>query len=97
LLNAGPASIRAAHDFMARRRDASQAMNRLYVAEVMPTPTGAVADHRLAARPTELGLIAQALAAAVGVALPWPAPELPERLRRWVAAAAADLREHAGA
>ena len=40
-------------------------MNRLYVAETAPTPTGAIADHRLPARASQIEAIARALQAAV--------------------------------
>ena len=50
---AGPAQLRYARDFAARRRVGDRrrpAMNRLYVVESTPTITGAMADHRLPLR-----------------------------------------------
>ena len=48
-LASGPASLRYARQFAARRRVRGDhtKMNRLYVVEPMPTPTGTKADHRL--------------------------------------------------
>ncbi len=42
-------------------------MNRLYVVEGSPTPTGASADHRLAIRSSAIEGFARAVAAGVGV------------------------------
>ena len=55
-LATGPGHLRHARDFADGRRVASPdaTMNRLYVAEAAPTPTGTTADHRLRARPSEL-------------------------------------------
>jgi len=44
------------------------AMNRLYVVEPMPTPTGTKADHRLALRAADIEVFAGALATALGAA-----------------------------
>ena len=43
-------------------------MNRLYVVEPMPTPTGTKADHRLPLRAGDIEEFAWALATALGVA-----------------------------
>ena len=50
---AGPGSVRYARDFANGRRvrKAKAEMNRLYVAETAPSPTGSMADHRLPAAP----------------------------------------------
>jgi molybdopterin-containing oxidoreductase family iron-sulfur binding subunit len=66
----GPASLRYARQFSARRRvqDGKTTMNRLYVAEPMPTPTGTKADHRFTLRSTDIEEFAWALATALGVA-----------------------------
>jgi Fe-S-cluster-containing dehydrogenase component len=101
-LAAMPNAVRWSRDFATRRRIAApQAdMSRLYVAEPRPTPTGSLADHRLPARGSEVRAIAAALLAAVegraieGV-LPGAAANT-ERARRWVAAAARDLRTRRG-
>lgn len=42
-------------------------LNRLYVLESMMSPTGSLADHRLALKPTEIEAFARALAAKLGV------------------------------
>ena len=52
-LTSGPGHVRYARDFSSRRDLAagpSSKLNRLYVAESMPTSTGAMADHRLPLR-----------------------------------------------
>jgi MoCo/4Fe-4S cofactor protein with predicted Tat translocation signal len=68
-LAAGPASLRYAREFAARRKPADAArMNRLYAIESMPSSTGARADHRLPLRPSQSEAAARRLAAAIGVA-----------------------------
>ena len=42
-------------------------MNRLYVVEPMPTPTGTKADHRFPMRAGEIEELAWALAAELGI------------------------------
>jgi MoCo/4Fe-4S cofactor protein with predicted Tat translocation signal len=95
-LGCGPAQVRYSRDFANGRRvrKAHAEMNRLYVAEPTPTPTGAIADHRLPVRASEVESIARALFASVtgGGA----APTVRKDLDPWIAAAAADLRAHRG-
>ena len=76
-----PADVRYARDFMTRRKVRSvsagldakdgikpEAMSRLYAVESMVTCTGATADHRLPAKPSDIDAFARALALKVGVA-----------------------------
>jgi MoCo/4Fe-4S cofactor protein with predicted Tat translocation signal len=92
-----PGFVRYARDFMSRRKLAGKEleMNRLYVAESSPTTTGAKADHRLPVRYSRVEKIARALAVQVGVT-GVAAPELGPEEQKWVAAAAADLKQHRG-
>ncbi|HZN67084.1 MAG TPA: 4Fe-4S dicluster domain-containing protein, partial [Tepidisphaeraceae bacterium] len=76
--------------------------NRLFVAESTPTVTGAMADHRVPLTPSQVDLVARALAVAVGVkAQGLEAPPLPQPLADWVNIAARDLletsKQHKGA
>ncbi len=105
-LGSGPGALRHARQFAKRRRpENAEQMNRLYAIESMPTSTGARADHRLPARPSEVGLVARAIAAAAGAG--------GERgtyvagyqdfvrnsgaaIEKWIAAVAKDLRSHRG-
>jgi len=97
-LRSGPGAVRHARDFASGRRltGPESRMNRLYAVESTPSNTGAMADHRLPLRPSEIEGFARALAAALGVgaagaALP---PGVPEK---WFLALVRDLREHRGA
>jgi len=65
-----PGSVRYAREFADRRRVRAdrRAMSRLYAVECMPTPTGAMADHRRALRPSQIEPVARAIAARLGVA-----------------------------
>ena len=65
-----PSSLRLVREYAARRKvDAAKPeMNRLYVVEGSPTPTGASADHRLAIRSSAIEGFARAVAAGLGVA-----------------------------
>jgi molybdopterin-containing oxidoreductase family iron-sulfur binding subunit len=93
----GPGHIRYARDFANRRRvqGAHANMNRLYVAECMPSVTGSMADHRLRLRTGLVENIARAAASALNVDGVTPAP-LPENHRRWVEAVTKDLQLHRG-
>jgi molybdopterin-containing oxidoreductase family iron-sulfur binding subunit len=65
----GPGALRYARDFASRRKVRSEnpEMSRFYALETTPTSTGSMADHRMPARPAEIGRFAAALAARVGV------------------------------
>ncbi len=97
-LASGPASLRYARQFSMRRRvtDANPQMNRLYVVEPMPTPTGAKADHRLALRAGDIEEFAWALATGLGVA---QGPKQGENgdIYKWIGAIARDLQRNKGA
>jgi molybdopterin-containing oxidoreductase family iron-sulfur binding subunit len=99
-LHVGPARLRHARDFAARRRlvDGQTSMSRLYVVESTPTGTGVKADHRL---PLKAGLVeafARAVAAALGVAGAGAgAQAVPGVPEGFIAALVEDLRAHRGA
>src|SRR5690606_8913996 len=79
-LDRGPGRLAYARDFAQRRRalTADAAMNRLYQLESSPSPTGVVADHRVALKPSEVAAAAAVLASALGVDA--PAAEAPAAL-----------------
>ncbi len=97
-LASGVASLRYARQFAARRRvrDTSGEMNRLYVVEPMPTPTGAKADHRLALRAGDIEEFAWALATSLGAAK-GPTNGDNHDVYKWVGAIARDLQRNKGA
>jgi molybdopterin-containing oxidoreductase family iron-sulfur binding subunit len=65
----GPAPVRYARDLMSGRRvEESEEMNRIYALECFPTLTGAVADHRVPVKATQIAALAAWIAAQVGVA-----------------------------
>ena len=95
-LSTHPAALLYARKFAERRRVADTAatpMNRLYVAEPTPGITGAMADHRLAVGAGEIGAIARALAARLGIAAGRAAASENDA---WIAAVADDLRKNRG-
>jgi len=97
-LASGPASLRYARQFAKRRRvDApADTMNRLYVVEPMPTPTGTKADHRLALRASDIEEFAWALAISLGIA---QGPKTGENndIYKWLGPIARDLETNKGA
>ncbi len=98
-LTSGPDGIANARGFASRRRvaaDGERPMSRLYMAEATPTTTGTLADHRLPASVSDIERLTTHLAVAVGVPGASASGELHQAQRNWVAAAAADLRSHAG-
>ncbi|MDH3253617.1 MAG: TAT-variant-translocated molybdopterin oxidoreductase [Acidobacteriota bacterium] len=97
-LNTGAAAVRYARDFMGGRqiRSVADSMNRLYVAEMTPSGTGAAADHRLPVPAGAFDQFTAALASALGIPEFSP-PELDERLLSWVRVVARDLEAHRGA
>jgi MoCo/4Fe-4S cofactor protein with predicted Tat translocation signal len=98
VLGSGPGGVRYARDFANGRRvrKGTAEMNRLYVTETAPSPTGAVADHRLPARASQIGAIARALHAAITGAGNGAGTGRTD-LDTWVAAAAKDLQANRGA
>ncbi len=109
-LTSMPMSIRWARDF-AGTRDTSRPeadLSRLYVVECALTPTGARADHRLAARSSELGRLTAGLLHAA-LALDPEGPDdatrlkaqklwrsLAEEQQEWLTALAKDLQRKRG-
>jgi molybdopterin-containing oxidoreductase family iron-sulfur binding subunit len=95
LVGSGEGWIRYARDFAARRRPEDPGrMSRLYALESTPSLTGAKADHRFPARPSEIAIVARAIAAAVGAGS--AGAQAPQGWDRRVAAIAADLTGHRG-
>ena len=88
----GLESVRLAGGFAQRRRARTDAedFNRLYCVECAPNLTGAMADHRLTLKPSEVEGMTRALAAALGVQV--QAPTLSGRAATFIEAAAKDLR-----
>ena len=96
-LSSGAASLRYARQFAKRRRvnEPSDTMNRLYVVEPMPTPTGTKADHRLPMRASDVEDFARSLGAALGIG---EAPKGGDKEHsKWIAAIAKDLLANKGA
>ncbi|MDQ3818665.1 MAG: TAT-variant-translocated molybdopterin oxidoreductase, partial [Acidobacteriota bacterium] len=102
-LNCGPGNLRYARDFAAKRRvvGENRTMNRLYSVETTPTNTGAMADHRLSVRPSEIEGVVRAIAAAlggVGASVKVDASGAPAYTAHsnWITAVARDLQQNAG-
>jgi len=95
-LSSSAQNVRSARAFARRRRvDGTHAdMNRLYVAETMPTVTGGAADHRLRITPSQAGDLVQALASEFGLLS--ATAGLTEHQRRWLSVVARDLKSHSG-
>ncbi|MEA2630533.1 MAG: hypothetical protein QOE66_752, partial [Chloroflexota bacterium] len=96
-LNSGPGRLRYSLDFAARREPKDGTMNRLYAVEPTPSITGTMADHRLALPSQQVAGLAQAIAQKLEVKVAPPGTAASSAQRRWIDAAAADLRAHAGA
>jgi MoCo/4Fe-4S cofactor protein with predicted Tat translocation signal len=94
-LGCGAGHLRYARQFAARRRPEGAGC-RLYVAETMPSTTGAKADHRLPLKPSQIELVARALAANIGVAGVNPGGALPPGAQAWLDAVRNDLNAHRG-
>jgi len=97
-LNSGPASLRYARQFAKRRRmeEHTDTMNRLYVVEPMPTPTGTKADHRLPLRAVDVERFTWALAISMGLA---QGPKTTDNgdIDKWLGPIARDLQNNKGA
>jgi molybdopterin-containing oxidoreductase family iron-sulfur binding subunit len=90
----GPARVRYARDFMKKRRvrrDNPQ-MNRLYVAECMPSNTGAIADHRLPIKASAIESLAREIEKMLNSGSQ-PAGANAD----WIAALVRDLKANSGA
>jgi molybdopterin-containing oxidoreductase family iron-sulfur binding subunit len=97
-LASGAASLRYARQFAARRRvrDDQKTMNRLYVVEPMPTPTGSKADHRLPLRAGDIEEFAWAVATSLGIAH-GPTQGDNHDIYKWAGPIARDLQRNKGA
>ncbi len=95
-LSRGPGSLRHAREFANGRRvtGGRREMNRLYVLEATPSPTGSIADHRVPVKAGEVALVARVLAAAAGV----PGISAPDagHLEPWLAPIGRDLLANRG-
>ena len=95
LFGSHPAGVRYSMDFAKARREArsrGQLSPRLYVAEPVPTCTGARADERLARSRGSIFTLAHALAHAVGLTNAGVPPSVPADATRWIEFAARSLR-----
>ncbi len=97
-LASGAGSLRYARQFASRRRVRGNRtdMNRLYVVEPMPSPTGSKADHRLALRAGDIEVFTGALATAIGTGQ-GPTHGENEDIYKWIGPIARDLLVNKGA
>jgi len=97
-LASGPGSLRYARQFASRRRVSGNpgSMNRLYVVEPNPTPTGAKADHRMSLRAGDIEEFAWAVAISAIVAK-GPTKSENQDIYKWSAPIGLDLLRHKGA
>ncbi len=86
-----PGHVRYAHDFALKHQPISPygTMNRLYVVESSMTNTGAMADHLLAVKPSQVEAFARAVASRLGLGVSEPANAPGQD---WLDPLAADLR-----
>jgi len=99
-LSVGPGALRYAHDFAGKRRitGPESTMNRLYVVESTPTITGAMADHRLPLRSSDVEALARALAAGLEVKGQAAGGTAPSGVPAdWIPALVRDIQKHRGA
>ena len=98
-LACGPGNIRYMREFYRRRKlhQYSEAdrlgleMSRLYVVEPTPSVTGSSADHRLPLRSAEIGHLARALAAKLGLG---GSGKLEPVAEKWLDAVVKDLKKY---
>ncbi len=98
-LCAGPGCLRYARNFARNRRvdGIRSTMNRLYAVEATPTNTGAMADHRLRLRASEIEGFVRELARQLGVNVTAGQPISSRVPAGWVTALSRDLQQHPGA
>ncbi|HEY8668045.1 MAG TPA: hypothetical protein VIL86_15450, partial [Tepidisphaeraceae bacterium] len=92
-----PGSLRYARQFSDRRRvrKGRAEMNRLYAVESTPTITGAVADHRLVLKPSEIAKFARELGRQVGADVGTErGGTMPQAYDGWIAGLVRDLEGH---
>ncbi|HEX9760023.1 MAG TPA: TAT-variant-translocated molybdopterin oxidoreductase, partial [Candidatus Acidoferrales bacterium] len=96
-LSCGPASVRYARDFAARRRVGADhsTMNRLYAVEAVPTNTGSMADHRLPVPSARVEAIARVVAIELGIEVDAPG-DISQAEAKWARAVARDLAARRG-
>lgn len=95
----GAGNVRYAHDFADKRRvsEEDKSMNRMYMAETIPSATSTLADHRLPLSTAEIEAFALALAAELGLEVDAPAAEsLANVPDDWIPAIARDLQANSG-
>ena len=94
-LGGGPDSARSTRDFIQRRkaREGAGGPSRLYVAETAVSLTGALADHRLALKASEIPALARDLERRLRREKTSEQPLLTAR-ERWIEAVAKDLETH---
>jgi MoCo/4Fe-4S cofactor protein with predicted Tat translocation signal len=85
------AALAKEHNHAKAAENATKNLNRLYAVEAMTTSTGAVADHRLPLKPSEVEAFARAVAAEMKVEGVTFTGELPELAKKWVKPVADDL------
>ncbi len=94
-LGSGPGKLLYAREFSRARRvrEADDTMNRLYVLEGALTLTGAMADHRLPLKPSQLEHAARQIANALGLEVAVAEEVIPDA---WLEAIVEDLQANAG-
>jgi MoCo/4Fe-4S cofactor protein with predicted Tat translocation signal len=91
-LNAGPATLKYARQFAAKRSiDNGQTPVRFYAVESSPSVSGSLADHHFSVKSGAIQAIAYQLAKATGVAA-----EAPGAAPNWLGAVADDLNKNKG-
>ena len=92
-LNSGPAALKYARQFAAKRAvDDGQTPVRFYAVESAPSVSGSIADHHFSVKSSAIPAITYQLAKATGAA----APEVTGTAPEWLAKVAADLNQHKG-
>jgi molybdopterin-containing oxidoreductase family iron-sulfur binding subunit len=93
-VGSGPASLRLVREYARRRKVPGEEakLNRLYVVEGSPSLTGAIADHRLPLRSSEVEGFVRAVAAGLGLAVEGAADAYAD----WVKPLVKDLQRSAG-
>lgn len=93
----GAGRVRYARDFSSRRQisNTNPNLNRLYVAETMPSCTGSVADHRLPLSPSDLEVFVRAIGKGLGISMSNDESTLHAH-SEWIAAVVEDLKQNRG-